>query len=147
MDIQLCVNSSENNSIGKKVSVQDIVSCKVKDTMSVERPVIMLEYSGDMTNVNYVYIPKFSRYYFVTDVIPMTGGRYELHCYVDVLESYKNQILNLTCIIDKQENERMANKYYNDNSYVALSKDFNRVMTFPNGFNQDGKFILICAGG
>ena len=146
MDIQLCVNSSENNSIGKKVSVQDTVSCKVKDAMSFERPVIMLEYSGDMTNVNYVYIPKFSRYYFVTDVIPMTGGRYELHCYVDVLESYKNQILNLTCIIDKQENRNKANLYI-DSDYVTLANSFNEAKTFPNGFNDNGEFILICAGG
>lgn len=146
MDIQLCVNSSENNSIGKKVSVQDTVSCKVKDAMSFERPVIMLEYSGDMTNVNYVYIPKFSRCYFVTDVIPMTGGRYELHCYVDVLESYKNQILNLTCIIDKQENRNKANLYI-DSDYVTLANSFNEAKTFPNGFNDNGEFILICAGG
>lgn len=147
MDIQLCVNSSENNSIGKKVSVQDTVSCKVKDAMSFERPVIILEYSGDMTNINYVYIPKFLRYYFVTDVIPMTGGRYELHCNVDVLESYKDEILSLTCIIDKQENENLSNLYFNDNSFVTLTKDFNRIMTFSNGFNSEGKFILICAGG
>ena len=146
MDIQLCVNYSENNSIGKKVSVQDTVSCKVKDAMSFERPVIMLEYSGDMTNINYVYIPKFSRYYFVTDVIPMTGGRYELHCYVDVLESYKNQILNLTCIIDKQENSNKANLYI-DSDYVTLANSFNEAKTFPNGFNDNGEFILICAGG
>lgn len=146
MDIQLCVNSSENNSIGKKVSVQDTVSCKVKDAMSFERPVIMLEYSGDMTNVNYVYIPKFSRYYFITDVIPMTGGRYELHCYVDVLESYKNQILNLTCIIDKQENRNNANLYI-DSDYVTLANSFNEAKTFPSGFNDNGEFILICAGG
>ncbi len=146
MDIQLCVNSSENNTIGKKVSVIDTVSCSVKDTMSFEKPIILLQYSGNMGNVNYVYIPKFSRYYFVTDVIPMTGGRYELHCNVDVLESYKNQILNLTCIIDKQEYLHNANMYL-DSDFVTLASAFNSAINFPNGFNDNGEFILICAGG
>lgn len=146
MDIQLCVNSSENNAIGKKVSVIDAVSCSVKDAMSFEKPIILLQYSGNMGNVNYVNIPKFSRYYFVTDIIPMTGGRYELHCNVDVLESYKNQILNLMCIIDKQENANKANLYI-DSDYVTLANSFNEAKTFPSGFNDNGDFILICAGG
>lgn len=146
MDIQLCVNSSENNAIGKRVSVIDTVSCSVKDTMSFEKPIILLQYNGNMGNVNYVNIPKFSRYYFVTDIIPMTGGRYELHCNVDVLESYKNQILNLMCIIDKQENANKANLYI-DSDYVTLANSFNEAKTFPSGFNDNGDFILICAGG
>ena len=146
MDIQLCINSSENNAIGKLVSVVDTVSCSVKDAMSFEKPVILLQYSGDMGRVNYVYIPKFSRYYFVTDVIPLTGGRYELHCNVDVLESYKKQILGLICIIDKQENKNLSNLYI-DSDFVTLANSFNEAKTFPNGFNENGDFILICAGG
>ena len=146
MDIQLCINSSENNAVGKLVSIVDTVSCSVKDAMSFEKPIILLQYSGDMCRVNYVYIPKFSRYYFVTDIIPLTGGRYELHCNVDVLESYKKQILELICIIDKQENKKLSNLYI-DSDFVTLANSFNEAKTFPNGFNENGDFILICAGG
>ena len=64
-----------------------------------------------------------------------------------MLESFKNNILNLDCIVDKQEKEIASNKYINDGSFVTTSKQFNRMIEFPNGFNEKGSYILICAGG
>lgn len=148
MNIKLCSSTSEIVAINKDMSIIDDVSATIKGALSVENPVLILQYKSDIQpNVNYVYIPEYNRYYFVTDIINLTGGRYEIHCKVDVLMSFKNDILNLSCIVDKQSSKDNANMYLDDGSFVVQSKEFVDTINFPNGFNDNGEFILITAGG
>ena len=148
MNIKLCSSTSEIVAINKDISIIDDVSATIKGALSVENPVLILQYKSDIqSNVNYVYIPEYNRYYFVTDIINLTGGRYELHCKVDVLMSFKDYILNLSCIVDKQSSKDNANMYLDDGSFVVQSKEFVDTINFPNGFNDNGEFILITAGG
>lgn len=148
MNIKLCSSVSEIVAINKDVSIIDEVSATIKGALSVENPVLILQYKSDIqSKVNYVYIPEYNRYYFVTDIINLTGGRYELHCKVDVLMSFKDYILNLSCIVDKQSSKDNANMYLDDGSFVVQSKEFVDTINFPRGFNDNGEFILITAGG
>lgn len=148
MNVTLCNCTSEANIIGK--SITDIVtrSCIVKGDISHETPVIILVYDGtNIEKINYMKIPALSRSYFITDIINLTGGRYEIRGRVDVLESFKNQILNMRCIIDKQESQNISNMYLNDGSFISSEKEFIYTKTFPDGFLDDGEYILITAGG
>lgn len=148
MNIKLCSSTSEIVAINKDISIIDDVSATIKGALSVENPVLILQYKSDIQpNVNYVYIPEYNRYYFVTDIINLTGGRYEIHCKVDVLMSFKDNILNLSCIVDKQSSKDNANMYLDDGSFVVQSKEFVDTINFPRGFNDNGEFILITAGG
>ena len=148
MNIKLCSSTSEIVAINKDISIIDDVSATIKGALSVENPVLILQYKSDIqSNVNYVYIPEYNRYYFVTDIINLTGGRYEIHCKVDVLMSFKDYILNLSCIVDKQSSKDNANMYLDDGSFVVQSKEFVDTINFPKGFNDNGEFILITAGG
>lgn len=149
MQIVLYKNPSENNTIGKRLTtVQTVSNAIIKGNMSIETPVIILQFkNGVKTNFNYVHIPEFNRYYFVNDIIDLTGGRIEVHCKVDVLESFKTTIKELECIIDKQQDTNKSNMYYNDGSFVNLTKEFIYTKNFATGFNATGEFILITAGG
>lgn len=148
MNIKLCSSTSEIVAINKDISIIDDVSATIKGALSVENPVLILQYKSDIQpNVNYVYIQEYKRYYFVTDIINLTGGRYEIHCKVDVLTSFKYDILNLSCIVDKQSSKDNANMYLDDGSFVVQSKEFVDTINFPRGFNDNGEFILITAGG
>ena len=148
MNITLCSSVSEIVAPNKDVSIINDVSATIKGALSVENPVLILQYKSDIQpNINYVYIPEYNRYYFVTDIINLTGGRYELHCKVDVLMSFKDYILNLSCIVDKQSSKDNANMYLDDGSFVVQSKEFVDTINFPRGFNDNGEFILITAGG
>lgn len=148
MNIKLCSSTSEIVAINKDISIIDDVSATIKGALSVENPVLILQYKSNIQpNVNYVYIPEYNRYYFVTDIINLTGGRYEIHCKVDVLMSFKDYILNLSCIVDKQSSKDNANMYLDDGSFVVQSKEFVDTIDFPRGFNDNGEFILITAGG
>lgn len=148
MIINILQTSSANNVISKNVSsIKDSVSCNVKEPISIINPVVILSFDVETLMANYAYIPDYKRYYYINDIIPLTGDRIELHLSVDVLYSFKDDILNSTAIIDKQQNVRNSNVYLNDGSYVTQEKEFHSVINYPNGFLDDGEYILITCGG
>ena len=149
MDVVLCNNASETNIINKRITTVHTVSgAVIKGNISYETPVIVLAYDGTVAhNINYMKITELNRCYYITDIINLTGGRYEIHGQVDVLESFKTQILGLQCIVDKQSQISNVNKYLDDGSYITENKEFNSVINFPGGFNDDGQYILVTAGG
>ncbi len=50
-------------------------------------------------------------------------------------------------VIEKSETETESNLYYDDGSYIMDTRKDIQVIPFSNGFNIDGSYILICAGG
>lgn len=147
MDAILCQNYSENNIINKRIEEIDTASCTIKGPISVEAPVLILDYDSSLQDINYIKIPEFNRSYYITDTVNLTGQRYQISCKSDVLESFKNNILALSVIIDKQQNVSDTNLFLDDGSFISENKEFNTVLNFPSGFNADGEYILITAGG
>lgn len=147
MDAILCQNYSENNIINKRIEEIDTASCTIKGPISVEAPVLILDYDSSLQDINYIKIPEFNRSYYITDTVNLTGQRYQISCKSDVLESFKNNILALSVIIDKQQNVTDTNLFLDDGSFISENKEFNTVLNFPSGFNADGEYILITAGG
>ena len=145
MEVILYKNSSENNVIGKSLVQIKSVECNLKNDVSVVNPTLVLSYTDSILNSNYCFIPKFNRYYFIDEIIPITGDRSIIKCRVDVLESFKDDIKSLTAIINKQET--IADKFIDDGSWIVENKDFLQSYNFSNGFNDNGEFILITAGG
>ena len=147
MEIKLYKNLSENNVIGKTLTQIKSVEANLKNDVSVINPTFILYYTDNILQSNYCFIPKFNRYYFIDEIVPITGDRCIVKCRVDVLESFKEDIKSLTVILDKTQSIYKSNKYLDDGSFVVENKDFNAIYNFPNGFNDEGTFILICAGG
>lgn len=147
MEIKLYKNLSENNVIGKTLTQIKSVEANLKNDVSVINPTLVLNYTANILDSNYCFIPKFNRYYFIDEIIPITGDRCIVKCRVDVLESFKEDIKSLTVILDKSQSIYKSNKYLDDGSFIVENKDFNTIYNFPNGFNEEGTFILICAGG
>lgn len=147
MQVQLCNTTSERNIINKSITQVASVNAVIKGDISIETPTLIFNYNGNAHNINYVQIPEFGRCYFITDIVDMTGGRYMIKCKSDVLESFKQSILSLKCVIEKTESNIMSNMYFNDGSFISSEKEFIYTKNFPDGFNENGEFILITAGG
>ena len=94
-----------------------------------------------------MYIDEFKRWYFINDIISVRNKIWEIHAHIDVLYTWRAEIGNMECIIDKTENYDDANLYFDDGSYVLDSRTNVHLKEFPNGFNENGEYILICAGG
>lgn len=121
----------------------------LKENTDVFRPTFLLQTNDDkLWNYNYIDGSSFSgRMYFITDVRSVGHNRFEVDAKTDVLSTWKDEIENLTAVINKQEGLVPSNKYLNDGSFVSQVNEFNTSYNFANGFNSSGKFILICAGG
>lgn len=146
MNINFYKNTSDNNVLNKNITLISTHNIKLKDECNIMTPSILIH--GDISNdINYAYIEKWGRYYYVRDKKSLNNGIYEINLTVDVLMSFKEKILHLKCIIDKQQDLSNINKYYDDNSLISLSKEFIESYNFNNGFNENGEFILITAGG
>ena len=144
MQIKFYYNSSEKNKIGKSLSKELTMDGNLRDECSVINPTILVEHSN-LSNYNYVYIPEFNRYYFITEMTIVRNNLWRISLKVDVLESFKSDILNLSCIVDKQQYENYGNNI-DDGSYINKADSFVEIANYPNGFNSSGEFILITAG-
>ena len=121
----------------------------LKDKTSCVNPVIQIQKeSNPITyNYNYMYIGEFNRYYYIDDIVNVNKNMWEIHAHTDVLYSFINDIRKSSAIIEKSETENNSNLYMNDGSFVMDSRKYNEIKRFPNGLNENGSYILICAGG
>ena len=144
MEIRLYSSSDETNKIDKTLTNEIVLNGTLKDETSVINPIILIE-ANNLTQYNYCYIPLFKRYYFIKDITVVRNNLFRLFLDIDVLMSYKDEILNLDCIVNKQENN--STPYINDNSRIYENRNFTSIINYRNGFDDDGNFILITAGG
>ena len=144
MQIKFYKNSSEKNKIGKSLSSGLTLSGNLRDECSITSPSILVE-STSLVDYNYCYIPKFKRYYFISDIVSVRNNLWRVSLKCDVLESFKSDILNSSCIVKKQQNQSYSNNI-DDGSYINRVDNFIEIANYQNGFNADGEFILLTAG-
>ena len=62
---------------------------------------------GIFSNINYAYLPRLGRYYFVDDYTMETGGRVALKCSIDGLKTFSKDIDSMRkTLITRQANKR-----------------------------------------
>lgn len=142
MDIVLYNNNSENNKVGKDLTEAYTLTGALRDITNIINPIITIE--SDPRDYNYLYISDFNRYYFITKIESIRTGLWRIYASIDVLESFKTEIKNLTAIIDKQK--IVGNQYKDDGTIVMENRMFDTIYNFANGFNDSGELILITAG-
>lgn len=104
MNITLYKNNAEKNRMYKDSFLgenYEFTNCTLKAPTSFTNPIIILYEKNYITQnqYNYAYIPEFKRYYFVTDIICMSKNMWEIHMHVDVLMSWKEQIVTNKALI------------------------------------------------
>ena len=144
MNITFYKNSSEKEKIGKSLSSGLTLSGNLRDECSITSPSILVE-ATSLVDYNYCYIPKFKRYYFISDIVSVRNNLWRVSLKCDVLESFKSDILNSSCIVNKQQNQSYSNNI-DDGSYINRVDSFIEIANYQNGFNADGEFILLTAG-
>ena len=150
MELNLFTCTAENERVNKTdyITNRFVMNGSLRDESSVIDPVIMIEKNNPtLYNYNYMYIPEFKRWYYINDIISIRNGLWEIHAHVDVLYTWGADIKRMSGVADKLEDIMNANVYFDDGSFIMDSRNDIEVKEFPNGLNENGSYILICAGG
>ena len=145
MDVIFYYNVSDDRVINKNIIGGSMFDGVPREEISVMMPTIRFE-TDEVLRYNYAYIPELQRYYTITDKTVYRQGIWDITFSVDVLMSFRGDILNLAVVADKQSMKENGNEYIDDSSLVAENVMFQTVYNFQNGFNSSGEFILITAG-
>ena len=146
MNIVLYKTTSKPNTINKNKSLIKTIAGNTLEPLSVINPSIKIKIDNTVLTSNYVYIANFNRYYYIKNYI-INNGFMTLELTVDVLESFKTDILAYNGIIERQEYD--YNLYLDDNEISAYSKPLIDYVNFPNSplsanvATGEKKFVLI----
>lgn len=145
MNLSLFVNNSEKNKLDKSLSNELKFNGKLREESSVVNPSIMIQ-TTNPSGYNYAYIPEFNRYYFITDMVSVRTGIWEISMHVDVLMSFKDGIKNTSIILSDTETTGQTN-YMSGEQWATEVKNTTTIKMFPHSLPTTGKYILITAGG
>lgn len=131
----------KKNELNKVLNTPIVKTCSVKDGITLEDPVLYLEYDVTLLAYNYVYIPDFQRYYFVTGR-EIDGKSMYISLHVDVLASFKNDILASTGTATRSN---FYNKNIPDKMVASLPGENIQYRTLSSAFTGE-TYVLILGG-
>lgn len=104
-ELKLYQSTAEPNRVNKTsyLTLVNTIQGALRNYTSITDLSITIEYES-VPNFNYIYIPIFNRYYFVTDISSVREHLWEISASCDVLMTYKDSLLNCSAFIDRNEN-------------------------------------------
>lgn len=109
--------SKRKNSTKRPTGQGAEVPCLLKSATTFQNPTFILQKPmNDMLQFNYA---KWAdHYYFIDSTTSINAGQTEISCTEDVLATYKNEISNYTCFIERSSNQTTI---ANDTMYIPTN--------------------------
>ena len=127
------INSSAENVLNKSLTEIKSVKYQVWEPFDILHPTLTVRRDDALLDCNYVYIPKFNRYYFATIQV-QKGNEMIVSCDIDPLESWKTRgLLDLSVPVIRQENK--YNMYITDSKMPFLAKGEKQIVKITGGDN------------
>lgn len=148
--VEFYIATGDPKRVTKDLTLIASKSCELKGDCSIHSPVLIVK--GDAATYalcNYLYIPSFKRYYWVSEVVSIPGGMLRVTCgKCDVLSSAWGYIRDLDAVIDRQQDA--WNLYLNDGTFQAQANDLVQTKEFTlaageHGFDGPG-YVIVIAG-
>lgn len=133
-------NTSAPNKMVKNLIANGTFTGTHKGPCDVLNPVVPIQTTDYPTNLNYAYIEKFKRYYFVMDITSEINGLFTLHCQVDPLTTWRKALLNKKAAIARQEN--VYNLYLPDADFKVEQRTRTQCLKFPYTFPRTPIYVL-----
>lgn len=148
MTITLYYYDGENNVLSKNLGTGTEINATFRDEVDVLTPSFLIE-TGTPTAFNYVYIPHFNRYYFITSITAVRQGVYRVSCRVDVLKTYDSQIRALPAISERSAKAECQNAYLIDDAvkpYAPQTVCTRLLYADPFTYGAEPRYILVTTG-
>lgn len=122
MTLKLYKQSATPNRVDKSGFLNDVGEVStiiVKGTENTLTPDFLVQTNATVYNANYFFCDFTSRYYYITGYDVTTGGRMIIHSRVDVLMTFRNEILSSSAWVlrsdrttDESDNYEMLHNDY-----------------------------------
>lgn len=128
------------------------------DSVSILAPKLRITWTDGLTAYNYMYIPAFHRYYFITDITAEPAGAAIITAAVDVLMTYADSIKQCSAIVTRysrhEQTGSQKSTYITDNQLpISNGRSVRAVVFSGSDLNIDTasmtshNFVLNVAGG
>lgn len=103
MELKLYVVEDGDNVLNKTLSDELIIQINLKRDVNIFTPSIIIRDSSaiDINRFNYCVIPVLNRNYFIRTINNIGNDLWRFDCECDVLETYKNDILNSEALLNR----------------------------------------------
>lgn len=122
------------NSTKQPTGDYTVKNVRQKEETSVLSPIFML--SDYSPSYNYIYVPRWGKYYFVNDVTLNINGVFEMSCTIDILATYKDSIGATKTFIERTADLRHVSPFIRDNAISCedrvVSTESEETACFPS---------------
>lgn len=129
------------------------ISAILKDNCGIMTPVFIVSPGSiNISRYNYCYVPSWGRYYYIIDMVAMTGSRIAVKCDEDVLSSNAAAINDLQLYLNRTATDVLSSEYMGDDGVPAelrrrcITLDFNTT-PFTANYGSDTVYLLTVLGG
>lgn len=141
MKVEFYKTTDNANTINKTLQPIKTLDIIFRQAVNEATPFIIMN-KDNLTGSNYVHIPNFNRYYFISSVDNYTANLVRINLVTDLLMTYKDEILNSTVLITATNKP----SYFSTNlpTTQTISK---RVVKSDIKLNKESSLILTTIGG
>lgn len=146
MNVDLYSYGGESIRINKGLSNHQVISGHLVDDCDILNPVIKFSDSAALRGMtlNYAYMADFDRYYYRSGAGTLKNGCIYIPFHVDVLMSYRNQILNCNARITRSQSN--FDKYIKDDLIINTADTSIQQRKLGNGFTRADMFYVLIGG-
>lgn len=147
MNLVLYQNKTAVNRSTRALTQIASITGHLREGCNILNPDIRVEYNSAYLTANYAYIPEFGgRYYFFREAATIEGKVMVLHLHVDVLYTYRQQIMAAPCIAERSSSN--FDLMLPDDAYAEEAGYYYHSLSLPYTFRPDhGIYVLSTTGG
>lgn len=148
MNVNFYNYNGANNVINKKLGTSTLIECNMEVATTQFNPVVRVTFNDDNApntlDYNYCVVTLGSTNYpyfiDINNVVNVGKGVFNAPMTLDLLEFYKDKILDSTAIIERSSSS--YNMYLRDDLYSAYGYPLIGCKEFPYGFSDTYKYLL-----
>lgn len=147
----LYYNKSDKRYLNKEIEqIGNEMDITLIEPISIINPTFILSNASRVREANYIFVPKVGRYYYIEDYI-FEYDRIIINCKVDVLMSFRSQIVEEEIIIERSSYKSKQNFYLPDNEVKEYAYPYTEVHKLKcisnNGFDQKNNYYILALSG
>lgn len=147
MNATLYWNKSDKRYLNKELEKVKDIDVQFLEDSSIVDPRLKLSTGSNGIQANYIFVPDLARYYYINNYT-VSKGYIILECHVDVLMSYRSEILQNKVILKRNEDwENNCNLYLDDPEFHLMQYLTVQTIEFSGGFDASKQEFLLTVVG